>query len=368
MTPAGRAAAVALALAVISFWARDARAQCESDADCRYGRVCRDGECMSMQRACQRDVDCPEGQVCESGTCMAAVGVPSPFAGGAAGSDELPPPRPSVLSSIRPQHTDGGARFVDPIEWGGRGHISPRPHGTSIFEFQYGSGQVECPGSECGCDDQADVNAFQLILGGDSVVANIMSIGFTMALFRWAEIGECPIMSLGDVQMRLSVLAYSHRGRNHWFGLTPFLRILLSTGEGSWVYGGGYFAVLEPGLATGFSYGMFSTSLHLSAIVGFGEETLGAFLSHLSFGLRPIDLLAVIVDLELGYGTPADADALPVALMAALRLYLGSSIALDVASRFALTEDAWYSDANSAGGKWSLGVRLAVVWRGLGRP
>ncbi len=366
---ADRVAFTAILLTIALFTPRLALAQCETDDDCRYGRVCRDGRCAYPANACERDVDCPEGQVCESGTCVNAVPVSSPFPSSGADREVLPPPRPAVINNIRPRRTDGGARFVDPIEWGGRGHISPRPHGTSTFEFQYGSGQVPCPHPDCGCDEQGEVSSFQLTLGGDSIVANILTIGFSMALFRWAEVGDCPIMSLGDVQMRLSVLAWRHRGRNHWFGITPFLRILMSAGEGSSIWGAGYFAMLEPGLALGLAYHWFSVSLHLSGLVGFsGDDTLGGFLSHLSLGVRPISLLGIIVDLEVGYGTPADPEAVPVALMAALRLYLGSTIALDVASRFALTESARTSDANAAAGLWSVGLRLAVVWRGLGRP
>jgi hypothetical protein len=279
---------------------------------------------------------------------------------------------------LRPRRTDGGERFVDPIEWGGRGPISPRPHGTSVFDFQYGSGQIACPTPP---GDDTGVNSFQLTLGGDSIVANIISIGFSMALFRWARVDDsCDLdrseayelhddFSLGEIQMRLAVLAWSHRGRNHWFGVTPFMRILLSAGTAAPLTGGGYIAMIEPGVAMGFAYRIFSLSLHLSGMVSVGaEDTSGGFLSHLTLGVRPINLLAVVVNLEVGYGTPADSEAVPVGLIAGLRLFLGSTIALDIASRFALSEAARTSDPNAAVGLWSLGLRLSVVWRGLGRP
>jgi hypothetical protein len=195
-----------------------------------------------------------------------------------------------------------------------------------------------------------------------------------MALFRWVGLEGCdelinPI-SLGDVQMRLGVLAYRNSGPNHWFGLTPFIRILMSAGYSSSL-SGGYFAILEPGVALGYAYRMISLSLHLSGLVGFSGgdgDTLGGFLSHLSFGVRPINILGIIADLEVGYGTPAEPDSVPVAIALGIRLYLGRAIALDVATRIAATEEARYSDNNAAVGLWSLSVRLAIVWRGMGRP
>ena len=342
-----------------------AAAQCETDEDCRYGRVCQDGRCSYPASACERDVDCPEGAICESGRCVIAA----PVAEDSASSSQqlLPPPRPAAVRGLRPRRTDGGERFVDPIESGGRGAISPRPHGTSIFEFQYGNGQIPCPidGAE------TRTNSLQLTLGGDSIIGNIVFIGFSMALFRWVGMDDCvEDYSLGDVQMRLGVLAYRNTGPNHWFGITPFVRILMSAGGLLLGTGGSYFAILEPGLSVGYVYRMFSVSLHASAIIGFttDDDTLGGFNSHLSFGLRPIDLLGIIVDFELGYGLPGEPSAVPVAIAAGIRLFLGRTIALDVTSRVAITEPARYSDANSAMGLWSMGIRLAIVWRGLGRP
>lgn len=355
----------AIVLSVILF-SSNVEAQCETDEDCRYGRVCQEGSCTYPADACERDIDCPEGAICESGRCVVA----SPAANSSATQSErhmLPPPRPAVVRGLRPRRTDGGQRFVDPIEWGGRGAVSPRPHGTSIFEFQYGNGQIPCGAS----GEDAQTNSLQLTLGGDSIIGNIVSVGFSMALFRWMGMEDCDeSYSLGDVQMRLGVLAWHHSGPNHWFGITPFVRILMSSGAGLAGVGGSYYAILEPGVSLGFAYGMFSASLHAAGLVSFlvDDESVGGFNSHLSFGLRPINLLAIMLDLEVGYGLPGDDDAVPVAMAAGLRLFLGRSIALDVATRIALTEVARYSDANAAAGLWSLGVRLAIVWRGLGRP
>lgn len=348
-------------------------AQCESDEDCRYGRVCQDGQCAYPSGSCQRDVDCPDGSICEAGRCMVAA--PSGAVSSEREEQVLPPPRPAIIRGLRQRQTDGGARFVDPIEWGGRGAISPRPHGTSVFEFQYGAGQIPCqPGCTCDSESTTGANSAQLTLGGDSVVGNIVSIGFSMALFRWVGLDGCDdsltAISLGDVQMRLGVLAYRNSGPNHWFGLTPFIRILMSAGYSSGL-GGGYFAILEPGVALGFAYNMISLSLHLSGLVGFpgGDgDTFGGFLSHFSFGVRPINILGIIANLETGYGTPAEPDAVPVAIAIGVRLFLGRALALDVATRIAATEAARYSDNNAAVGLWSLSVRLAIVWRGMGRP
>ena len=175
--------------------------------------------------------------------------------------------------------------------------------------------------------------------------------------------------SIGDVQMRVAVLAYSRSEGRSWFGVTPFVRLLLSAGGGLVVPGSAYYALIEPGLAIGYSIGMFSISAHLAGIVGLTEvETIGLFLSHLSIGVRPVDLLAVIADLEVGYGMPGDEDAVPVAIVAGLRMFLGRMLAIDLATRVAATEAARYSDANAAAGLWSIGLRLSVVWRGLGRP
>lgn len=356
----------AVLFSALFLFSTEAVAQCEGDEDCRYGRVCEEGRCAYPADSCERDIDCPEGAICESGRCVVA----SPAANTTSNRRDrhvLPPPRPAVVRGLRPRETDGGQRFVDPIEWGGRGALSPRPHGTSTFEFQYGNGQIPC--GSTGEDTQT--NSLQLTLGGDSIIGNIVSVGFSMALFRWMGMDDCDeSYALGDVQMRLGVLAWHHSGPNHWFGITPFVRILMSSGTGMLGVGGAYYAVLEPGVALGFAYGMFSVSLHAAGTVAFlvDDDSVGGFNSHLSFGLRPINLLGIMVDFELGYGLPGDPEAVPVAIAAGLRLYLGRSIALDVASRIAITEVARYSDANSAAGLWSLGVRLAIVWQGLGRP
>lgn len=364
------AVTVAAALVAVAL-PRLAAAQCETDADCRYGRVCQDGQCAYPTTPCERDVDCSEGSICESNRCVIAAAV----AATAPESREpvLPPPRPAVIRGLRQQRTDGGQIYVDPIEWGGRGAISARPHGTSVFEFQYGNGKIPyAAGSDCtDAEGMATVNSAQLLLGGDSLIGNIVSLGFSMALFRYVGFGDCasPSFALGDVQMRLGVLAYRHGGANHWFGLSPFIRILMSAGSAGMGGAGAYYAVLEPGVALGYAWRLLSVSLHLSGLVGFlHEDTYGGFLSHLTVGVRPINLLGIIGDLEVGYGLPADQGAVPVAVLIGVRLYLGQSVALDVSSRIAATESARTSDANAAWGLWSLGLKLSIVWRGLGRP
>jgi hypothetical protein len=355
------------ASAVVIVTPLEAAAQCQSDNDCRYGRTCRQGHCAYPDSSCERDVDCADGGICEGGRCL--VPTPSPSAA-AAELPLLPPPRPAVMRTLKVRRTDGGSRFVDPIAWGGRGPITPRPHGTSEFEFQYGSGKIPCcPEGECG--DQGKASSMQLSLGGNSIIANIVSLGFSMALFRWNEVDGChgEDFSLGDVQMRLAVLAYRNSGPNHWFGLTPFVRVLMTSGSTLTPAGGGYYAILEPGVALGYGRGMFSASLHLSGMVGFTDtDPIGGFISHLSAAVRPVSIIGIIAGFELGYGTPADQDALPVSLTAGLRLYMGQSVALDVTSRVAVTEAARFSDANAALGLWALGVKLSIVWRGYGRP
>lgn len=42
---------------------------CTTDAECRGGRVCREGACTTP--ACAKDVDCPAPQICEGGVCRA---------------------------------------------------------------------------------------------------------------------------------------------------------------------------------------------------------------------------------------------------------------------------------------------------------
>jgi hypothetical protein len=367
-----RLAGLVTALFALLALPRLAAAQCATDDDCRYGRVCQDGQCTYQTTPCERDVDCAEGSICESNRCTVAA--PAAAATAASREPVLPPPRPAVIRGLRPQRTDGGAIFVDPIEWGGRGAISPRPHGTSVFDFQYGNGKIPCLSSDptcCDADGMGSVNSAQLLLGGESLIGNIVSIGFSMALFRWLGLDACDYQdfALGDIQMRLGVLAYHRSGANTWFGLSPFLRILMAPGTSGLGASSGYYAILEPGIALGYAWRLLSVSLHVSGLVGFlYEGTFGGFLSHLTVGVRPINLLGIIADLEVGYGTAADQGAVPVAVLIGLRLYLGQSVALDVSSRIAATEVARYSDVNAAVGLWSLGLKLSIVWRGLGRP
>jgi hypothetical protein len=47
-------------------------AGCDSDADCKTGRVCLAGRCTAKPQGCSKDSDCPGELVCEQGLCTAA--------------------------------------------------------------------------------------------------------------------------------------------------------------------------------------------------------------------------------------------------------------------------------------------------------
>lgn len=45
-------------------------AACDADSDCKNGRICRNGVCVSSANAgCTKDSDCPGDLVCEKGKC-----------------------------------------------------------------------------------------------------------------------------------------------------------------------------------------------------------------------------------------------------------------------------------------------------------
>ncbi len=99
-------------------------AQCASDTDCRAGRVCRDGSCVSPPpAACTRDVDCPGNAICESGSCV----VPP-------AANATPPSAPVVLGPV-PQSTPVGpppsGNVARPMQLGPvpLGPASPSPAG-----------------------------------------------------------------------------------------------------------------------------------------------------------------------------------------------------------------------------------------------
>ncbi|RLB48769.1 MAG: hypothetical protein DRI90_25140 [Deltaproteobacteria bacterium] len=54
----------------------DVLAGCQSDDDCRAGRLCRDGDCVYP--SCVKDVDCPEDQICERRACVPPRPTPAP--------------------------------------------------------------------------------------------------------------------------------------------------------------------------------------------------------------------------------------------------------------------------------------------------
>lgn len=58
----------ALTVAAALGWASDARAQCASDAECKGGRACRAGACVTP---CETDNQCPGAQVCDNKQCVA---------------------------------------------------------------------------------------------------------------------------------------------------------------------------------------------------------------------------------------------------------------------------------------------------------
>jgi hypothetical protein len=61
-------ALVAVVSCFAIFFAREARADCESDDDCKGGRVCQAGACGA---GCKLDKECPGDQTCKAGHCLA---------------------------------------------------------------------------------------------------------------------------------------------------------------------------------------------------------------------------------------------------------------------------------------------------------
>lgn len=67
-----RVALLVSSIAGASAWPMAARAGCESDADCKAGRVCQAGACAEAR--CTKDRDCPGDAVCNGGGCQALGG------------------------------------------------------------------------------------------------------------------------------------------------------------------------------------------------------------------------------------------------------------------------------------------------------
>src|SRR5262245_24237655 len=68
---------------------RSARAECQSNDDCKNGRICESGQCTDVW--CSRDIDCATG-ICQNGVCAAAVGSPAPGMSAPAPGLGAPPP------------------------------------------------------------------------------------------------------------------------------------------------------------------------------------------------------------------------------------------------------------------------------------
>lgn len=49
---------------------------CQSNDECKAGRICAEGVCKAPTMTCSVDVDCPGEQVCEQGTCTAVACAP----------------------------------------------------------------------------------------------------------------------------------------------------------------------------------------------------------------------------------------------------------------------------------------------------
>jgi len=47
---------------------------CDSDSDCKHGRVCINGTCQYSGGSCNEDADCPSGQHCYQGNCLVCDG------------------------------------------------------------------------------------------------------------------------------------------------------------------------------------------------------------------------------------------------------------------------------------------------------
>lgn len=73
---------ILVATILLSLFASNiALAQCTADADCRGGRVCKDGECVEPSAlSCGKDTDCPEPMLCVEQKCSAPTPAPAPSA------------------------------------------------------------------------------------------------------------------------------------------------------------------------------------------------------------------------------------------------------------------------------------------------
>ena len=94
--PAKKALLGAVFLAALLLASRQASA-CETDADCKSGRVCRNTVCTSpapiepKPQACVREKDCPGDQACTAGFCSASATAP--------GTASAPTPAPGPAAT-----------------------------------------------------------------------------------------------------------------------------------------------------------------------------------------------------------------------------------------------------------------------------
>jgi hypothetical protein len=89
-----------LIIAAASALALDARAQCTSSADCKGGRICQDGRCMSPVSTCSKDTDCPGSLVCQAGACV-ETSLSAPPAPRLATATTLAPVQPAPVAVTR---------------------------------------------------------------------------------------------------------------------------------------------------------------------------------------------------------------------------------------------------------------------------
>src|SRR4051812_49017307 len=76
-----------------------ALADCESDSDCKGGKVCRQNQCV--REACYRDMDCPADQMCSAGACVPAPSRDAPMPTGRSYTPPPPPPRDRAPETAR---------------------------------------------------------------------------------------------------------------------------------------------------------------------------------------------------------------------------------------------------------------------------
>ena len=115
--PAKKALLGAVFLAALLLASRQASA-CETDADCKSGRVCRNTVCTTPEliepkpQACVREKDCPGDQACTAGFCSPSATPP----GAASAPTPAPGPGPGWNGGVWVPLIDCRASFAIPQE------------------------------------------------------------------------------------------------------------------------------------------------------------------------------------------------------------------------------------------------------------